>query len=233
MRNPAKNVISTLSQQGSLDLASHSQLPGSEEAKMTTAISGQNLIESYRLLNLHGSSLRTCLESLVLKGDWFSEICYLTWKIQVTSSKHFVLVLSASTPSTDGTEFGLFATPNTMESLKPKSEKALHKEMTEVKPGRSKPANLRDQVSNGHLWPTPSQTMHKGSSEGSLTRKSGKSRENDRLDHAVMAKQGGQLNADWVENLMGYPIGWTNKDCQKSAKEFLDELNGLNSSETQ
>jgi hypothetical protein len=44
-----------------------------------------------------------------------------------------------------------------------------------------------------------------------LHRVSGKSRENDRLDYAT--EQGvtasGRLNPQWVEWLMGYPIGWT------------------------
>ncbi len=37
------------------------------------------------------------------------------------------------------------------------------------------------------LWPTPTTCMHKGSSEAALTRKSGASRANDRLDHCVLA----------------------------------------------
>lgn len=71
-------------------------------------------------------------------------------------------------------------------------------------------------------WPTPTATLatkggrvtpcasaSKGSSPASLIRKSGKSRVNDRIDHAVMASDGGQLNPEWVEWLMGWPIGWT------------------------
>ncbi len=58
-------------------------------------------------------------------------------------------------------------------------------------------------------WPTPTASMHKGSSPASLTRKSGASRENDRLDHAVMASESGPLNPTWVEWLMGWPIGHT------------------------
>lgn len=65
---------------------------------------------------------------------------------------------------------------------------------------------LRDAV---HTWPTPVASMAKGSSPASLTRKSGADRSNDRLDHAVMASDGGQLNPEWVEWLMGWPIGWT------------------------
>jgi hypothetical protein len=51
--------------------------------------------------------------------------------------------------------------------------------------------------------------MSKGSSPAALTRKTGASRENDRLDHAVMATDGGQLNPTWVEWLMGFPLGHT------------------------
>jgi hypothetical protein len=58
-------------------------------------------------------------------------------------------------------------------------------------------------------WPTPVASMSKGSSPAALTRKSGADRSNDRLDHAVMALDGGHLNPEWVEWLMGWPIGWT------------------------
>lgn len=58
-------------------------------------------------------------------------------------------------------------------------------------------------------WPTPVASMAKGSSLVALTRKTGANRSNDRLDHAVMAQDGGHLNPDWTEWLMGWPIGWT------------------------
>ena len=59
------------------------------------------------------------------------------------------------------------------------------------------------------MWPTPCSSASKGSSPASLTRKNGKDRSNDRLDHAVMAVDGGQLNPVWVEWLMNWPLGWT------------------------
>ena len=52
-------------------------------------------------------------------------------------------------------ESGLWATPTTMDKLPPKSETALLREATVTRPNRSKPANLRDQVSNMRNWPTP------------------------------------------------------------------------------
>lgn len=68
------------------------------------------------------------------------------------------------------------------------------------------------------MWPTPVATMSKGSSPSSLTRKSGRDRSNDRLDHAVMAKDGGQLNPTWVEWLMGWPLGHTDLKPLETAK---------------
>lgn len=68
---------------------------------------------------------------------------------------------------------------------------------------------LIEAVSARSMWPTPCASASKGSSLGALTRKDGKSRVNDRIDHAVMASDGGQLNPEWVEWLMGWPIGHT------------------------
>lgn len=59
------------------------------------------------------------------------------------------------------------------------------------------------------VWPTPCASAHKGSGPAALTRKDGRTRANDRIDHAVMASDGGMLNPDWVEWLMGWPIGHT------------------------
>jgi hypothetical protein len=67
------------------------------------------------------------------------------------------------------------------------------------------------------MWPTATATAAKGSSPASLTRKDGRSRENDRLDHAVMAAEGGSLNPAWVESLMGFPAGWTDLDGETEA----------------
>lgn len=136
-----------------------------------------------------------------------------------------------------------------MDSLSAKSYEALHKEATVASPGRTKPANLRDQVLNMDVWqsfiptpdasmgsrgpakiwnakskkqaernintfvkffPTPTTTMYKGANENSLTRKDGRSRENDRLDFHIFAQtSGGRLNPTWVEWLMGWPLNWT------------------------
>lgn len=124
-----------------------------------------------------------------------------------------------------------WATPNTMDSLPPKSAEAIRHESEVARKGRSAPANLRDQVVGN--WPTPK------ASDRSACPSEAK-RHTPNLEQAVINwvmsnasdykgnhgggqgrslrtdthGSGGQLNPDWVETLMGYPAGWT--DAQKS-----------------
>jgi hypothetical protein len=70
-------------------------------------------------------------------------------------------------------------------------------------------------------WPTPTACMSKGSSQAALVRKDGQSRAKDRLDHAMMAANGGSLNPTWVEWLMGWPLGWT--DCAASVTDKFQQ----------
>jgi hypothetical protein len=124
-----------------------------------------------------------------------------------------------------GTEFGLsenkWATPTTMDKLPPKSAKALHKEATQARPGRSKPANLRDQVSNMQNWPTPLSTEYRANRVRRENHHNG-------LTQAVLATQdGGQLNQMWVEWLMGWPIGWTDlKPLEMDKSPFVPQQLG-------
>jgi hypothetical protein len=66
--------------------------------------------------------------------------------------------------------------------------------------------------------PTPTASMHKASSIKALTRKDGRDRTYDRLDHFVFATESGPLNPDWVEWLMGWPIGHTDLRALETAK---------------
>ena len=129
-----------------------------------------------------------------------------------------------------GTESGLlenkWATPTTMDKLPPKSEQALFREATITRVGRSKPANLRDQVSNMWNWPTPNsrdwkdgQTSGNRKSPGLGVVAHWPTPVADDTSHrkakyaqggtALSTKAGGSLNPMWVEWLMGWPLGWT------------------------
>jgi hypothetical protein len=145
---------------------------------------------------------------------------------------------------TSEAELGLFATPTTMDSLAPKSREALEREATEARPGRRKPANLRDQVTNmetwqeirrQETWPTP--TAVQGSLSQNPSRMwptpTAQDSKNSTLPPSQSSRdsipgellrdgESGELNPPFVEWLMGFPIGWTElKDsemplCQKS-----------------
>lgn len=69
------------------------------------------------------------------------------------------------------------------------------------------------------MYPTPTANDYKGAGPTTkYTNGKGKvcDRTNMRLDYAIYATNPkGQLNADWVEILMGLPIGWTDIDCEE------------------
>src|SRR5690606_24176677 len=89
-------------------------------------------------------------------------------------------------------------TPNTMDHLPPKSKIAMEKQFSGVRKGRSAPSNLREWI-HPQLWPTHSTR--------DVTMPS--SKWNQRSLSKELQKDGGKLNPQWVEWLMGYPIGWT------------------------
>ena len=155
-----------------------------------------------------------------------------------------------------------WATPNTMDWMPPRSEEALRRQANTTRKGRTKPANLREQVNPRALeiyteerqknWPTPTASDHKGSGP-TVIRKDGKDRSMGRLDYATeragppdqeknstsgknqeswgtpsasdykghpgknsqqkrITKQvsnPNRLSPNWVEQLMGIPVGWT------------------------
>jgi hypothetical protein len=248
-------------------LASPSQLQENGQAQKITAISGQNCLELYHLSNRHGASLRMCVDYLVSRKGWYSRIVCLTWKPLVTSTKRLLFQLVPSTPNTDETEFGLFATPTTQEVDSDCKLNESGRRMTKdwqsshslnlarqvkmwttptahnAKEGgypaeyERKSPTLAAEANAGmpaKMWPTPqaSDDRDRGNlSSGAITRRREKGKQ-IMLSQSV-SQESGALNPDWVENLMGYPVGWTNLDCQKSASEFLNELTDLNNLETQ
>jgi len=62
-------------------------------------------------------------------------------------------------------------------------------------------------------WPTPCVSDYKGGT--SVPRKDTGKVRTDRLDHCLEPYAKGRLNPDWVEWLMGWPIGWTSLDFMK------------------
>lgn len=90
-------------------LASLSVWPGSRQAQQMTVTSGRNLLASSRLCGPVGSALKT----LVGSSAWRSTMCLLTWKPKVTPAGRLYYQLQVSVPRIEGSEFGLWPTPNT------------------------------------------------------------------------------------------------------------------------
>lgn len=76
---------------------------------------------------------------------------------------------------------------------------------------------LSGAVHHAKVWPTPAAQDAKNATlpPSQIDR--------DTVPGAVMRQgQQGQLNPDWVESLMGFPIGWTNLDCDEPEAPSID-----------
>ena len=164
-----------------------------------------------------------------------SAVSCKTSKLSDTPSSRLLFRLAPSARRTGGRGCLLWATPNTMDYLPQRSPEALRRQATTSRKGRTRPANLREQVCQEtvRMWPTPTQRDYKGSNSMTHILRPGQKNHMGQLANAVkmfptprancgsgMSKHGdggqdlqtavgGQLNPAWVEWLMGFPIGWT------------------------
>lgn len=183
--------------------------PGSEAAQAMTATSGRQCSALSKSLGPLGLLVKTCLASTTWGN---STRALMIWQTSVTSANRLKFRLVPSTLPTSGTASGLLptATANqgrncTSGRTNPNSKH--HDGMTlndfvrlwptpRTNTGPSLDAKHLSLDGAVRLWPTPTKEGfdaggHRGSS--------------DTLYSAV----GGSLNPEWVEWLMGYPIGHT------------------------
>lgn len=205
--------------------ASRFPLPGSEQARAMTVTSGRKWSGALALSGPLGSLARMCLESSI----WHSTKCVLIWKVSATPSGRSVYRLVPSMPRTNGNGSGLWPTPQAFDANDiQRSPESLAR--AKQKGGCS---NLREVVK---MWPTPNARDHKDTGEnvdwekvakksklagavmwptpsvcGNYNRKGLSKTSGDGLATKVgKDSQGsGSLNPNWVEALMGYPVGWT------------------------
>lgn len=90
--------------------ASHLVQLALDVERPTTAISGRKCLELFKLRNPNGSSLKTCVASLLGQKVWYSSKCALTWKMKVTKSNRLLFQLVPSTRRTDEIVSGLLPT---------------------------------------------------------------------------------------------------------------------------
>ncbi len=188
--------------------ASRLVLPGSEEAVTMTVTSGQKCLELYNRSDPVGWLVKMLLGSSI----WSSTRCYLTWKEQATPAKRWFFRLVPSTLRTEEIECALLPTITGFDAecgdLKGKeyAEGSRHA----INPHMTKNGTIRHIGKNGgqsyarldavaEMYATPTARSWKTPCDHPKRK--------GRAD--VQTQVGGQLNPDWVEWMMGFPVGWT------------------------
>ena len=147
-------------------LANHTVLQANKKGLTTIDISGQICLESLKKSNPPSLLQKMSEELLTSKTAWYSKQCALTWKVKASKSNRLLFQLQASVRPIKEKESGLWATPNTMDHLPPRSEEGTKKLMQGHRKGRTKPSNLREQVDPAtmRLWRTPDAHCDRGAS---------------------------------------------------------------------
>ena len=163
----------------------------SKKVKGTTVISGLKCSELSENLARVGSSVRTYLESCVLPLPTLSR----TWSVKAITSQCLILKLRLSALRTEGEGSSSSALWKTPDAHADRGAVSAEKYVERAEKGL--PLTLNYQVAYGtpdpsKLWPTPAARDCKGANS---------------MEH--LETEGGQLNPDWVEWLMGFPVGWT------------------------
>jgi hypothetical protein len=91
--------------------------------------------------------------------------------MKATKSQRIAFQLVARVHRIGEIDGGLLATPNTMDVLPPKTPKAVEREATVTRPGRTNFSNLRDQLFHGMMLPTI--TVNGNHNRAGLSEKSG------------------------------------------------------------
>ena len=186
-------------------LAHHFPMQGTEGAKMMTVSSGLKCLELYQKQGVIGS-----LQKMLLGcSHWESRNVFLTWKTKVTKQKHFYFQLVPLVPPISETESSLLPTPTasqygsnqggamgrtgkkrfSLDSLA--KNRALSQEMG-IDPLKS--------MTYG-IFPTPSTKI----SHGNKYQKNRHGKKYPTLAGITSEK----LNPQFLEYMMGFPIGWT------------------------
>ena len=199
----------------------------SRKEKGTTATCGQKCLELSESLRRVGSSVRTYLESCELPLPTLSR----TWSVRRITWSCLILKLRLSALRTEGKESSLWPTVTTDSATNrmPKYKQggtpltmAVRMWPTPIASDSKPPALNRDYVQLREavkLYPTPSASIAQGSTGGNRQcdlRDKRFARSANPNPAEVAKAEGGQLNPDWVEWLMGFPVGWTSlTECQE------------------
>ena len=205
--------------------ASRFPSPGSDEARRMTVISGLKCSALSKSSSPLGSLERMLLGSSI----WNSTRCWLTWKPQATKQGRLLFRLVPSTPRTAATDARLWATPtardskgaNSLEHLATGNHVDQLANAVKLIPTPTARCGQTPCIHGEggmnlatYVKLIPTVTTGAGMCGGSANYQRLKEMEDSGIISAeerrsMAAGNGGQLNPDWVEWLMGFPIGWT------------------------
>lgn len=219
--------------------ANLSPLPGSKEARKMTATSGRRCYDLYKSVVPNLSFVKTLLvtskwDSTLCSLTWKTKatpagrlLFQLAAKVFPTKETGCGLSPTAqardyrsgdkpgskralrkekqgwSKNLNDLAAQGLMPTPNTLDGMPPRSKEAMERQFATARKGRTKPGNLREFIHPG-MWPTP--TAQDFKRRGPNSRQQGLSNTENFVEAPL---SGDLLNPLFVEEMMGYPIGWT------------------------
>ena len=173
----------------------------SKKVKGMSVTYGLKCCELSENLRRVGLSVRTYLESCELPpGTW----CRI-WSAKAITSRCLILKLRLLELRTDVNESRLLPTVRAQESGDYQYAHGDHNKKTLTLTGHVR------MVERG-IWPTPtaSEANHAGPKSYYKSR-------SPHLTTAVLnGEHSGQLNPEWVEWLMGYPIGWTELNASET-----------------
>src|ERR1700752_4527420 len=190
-------------------LANPIQSQDSEKEKRTSAINGLKCLEQFEKLRPSGSWAKMFMGLLIGTGDWYSTRGKLIWKMKGTKSNRLYFQLVVKTIPTLGKEFGILPPPTAMTSNE--------SDMSKVD-ARRKKAKLSGKNGNGfgmtlnemakkRLLPTPlsSDCRNRGNPNDPCVKRRKKLGKQVGLSQMI----DGHLNPRYLEDMMGFPIGWT------------------------
>lgn len=207
-----------------------------------TVTSGRRCFESCGSSGPLGCLERTLLELSV----WNSNLVVLIWKVKVILSGRSLFQLAGSVHGTGETGCSsLVATQtgsaNNLAPLFP-TPTAPRKHDNDNTAGRCYSRERKDLANVAiaelrmaardnyipHMWPTPTSRDYKDCGDSIIN---GMIPVNGHLGRAVgSSRESGSLNPQWVEWLMGFPIGWTDCDVSEmpsSRSRSIRSLRGL------
>lgn len=230
---------------------SHFPSRASDSAPTTSETCGPRPTESFAKFDPGSRSWRTCrdfFQGVMATSERYSE----TWPRAGSMSDGIAYLRPRSGRRTSATGSGFWPTPSVRgdHNKKGLSEKSGDGLSTAVKAWPTPHGFSKDGRSNGpsgnelgravNRWPTPatSDWKSRSASERTLERNSRPLREvawatasshprthtPREVDHGVqLANQvGGSLNPDWVEWLMGWPLGWTSLEPLERPEPWID-----------